>query len=245
MVFGKSMEDSLAKMYEWRTGSRITETQICGEADDTPFPMRATLDAIDEAGNIVEFKAVSIGGARLWPEDGDAENLPPRVIYQVQHQMRVAERDRCIVFAGIPLETRLYEVRRNDEIISLLMDMEKDFWDAIQLKAYPLPIMDEDAETFMRAFGVREDRVGLSHEVQMMVDLYEETGETLRELEAQKKRLRERILAAMVGNRYGCLPDGRMIDCKLIEIKERTQVVKAHTQLRLMIKKGDSEHGDR
>jgi len=236
MVFGKNMEDALAKMYKWRTYRGLAETQICCEADGTSFPMRATLDAIDECGDIVEFKAVSIGGARYWPEDGDSDNLPPRVIYQVQHQMRVADRDRCFVFAGIPLETRIYEVIRNDEIIGPLMDLEERFWRCVVEEECP---DDVDAETFLKAFGVREHRVGLSINVQDTVDAYELIGSQLRELEAEKKRLKDGILAALGGNRFGELPDGRMIDCKLIEIKERTQVVKAHTQLRLMIKKGD------
>ncbi len=237
MRFGKAMEGAIAEMYRWRTEDRVIKTQICGEADGTPYPMRATLDAITESGKILEFKAVSIGGARWWPEDGDAENLPPRVIYQVQHQMRVADKDSCTVVAAIPLELRLYVVQRREDILKPLMEMEEQFWHCIQDKRYPLPVMDEDAEVFIKAMGVRDQAVSLGMEVQDTVDAYERIGAEVRELETEKKRLKDRILSAMFSYRYGLLPDGRTIDCNLIDIPARIQNVKAYTQLRLTVKK--------
>lgn len=239
MRFGKAMESAIAAMYTQRTHKRVMDIQICGECSDSPYPMRATIDAMDENGDILEFKAVSVGGARFWPEDGDADNLPARVIYQVQHQMRVADANRVLVVAAIPLELRIYEVRRREEIIGPLMALEESFWGYVASEEYPdrHAIDDADAEVFIKAFGVKENRIGLSMEIQEVVDDYEMLGTAIRNSEAEKKRLKDRILSAMCNNRYAELPDGRILDCKLIEIAERTQVVKAHTQLRLTVKR--------
>ena len=195
--------------------------------------------ATPTATSQLQLKAVSAGAARYWPEDRDSDNLPPRVIYQVQHQMRVAERERCIVFVGIPLETRVYEVLRREEIIEPLMELEHKFWEHVMREEYPDDVRDEDAETFIRAFGVREAHIGMSIQAQDIVDAYELISSQIREAEIEKKRLRDRIVSGMGGNRYGHLPDGRTIDCNLIQVKERVQTVKAHTQLRLNVKRPD------
>jgi putative phage-type endonuclease len=237
MQFGLLLEDDIMEMYERKTCEVISARQVCGEAEDAGFPMRATLDGMTDSGKIVECKAIGVYASRNWPEDGDSDNIPIEVFFQVQHQMRVADVDRCDVLAFVPLELRVYPVSRNDEIMLMLIALEREFWDCVVAKMPPPYLDDRDAEPMIRAMGVHDRTVGLSAEVQEVVDDYESICEMLKELEADKKLHRERILSAMSSNRYGALPDGRIVDCNLIQVAERTQVVKAHQQIRLSIKR--------
>lgn len=236
MQFGILLEDDICEMYTRKTSEVVSATQICGEAEDTPYPMKATIDGKTESGKLIECKATGIYGSRNWPEDGDWENIPVEVFFQVQHQMRVAGVDRCDVLAFIPLELRIYSIPRNDDILVLLMELEQEFWECVAAEIPP-PYLDHcDAEPMIKALGVQDRCVGMSLEAQDVVDNYEFICEKLRELEADKKLLRERILSAMCSNRYASLPDGRIVDCNVIDVAERTQTVRAHKQIRLSIK---------
>lgn len=236
MQFGLLLEDDAMEMYTRKTGEVVAATQIAGEAEGTTFPMRATLDGMTSSGKLIECKAVGVGASRNWPEDGDAEDIPVEVYFQVQHQMRVADVDRCDVLALIPLELRIYPVYRRDDILSMVMELEEEFWACVDARRPPPYLDDRDAEPFIRAFGVEDRCRPMPLEVQDVVDNYEFICEKLRELEVDKKVLRDRILSAMCNNRHASLPDGRVVTCNVTEVAERTQTVKAHKQVRLTIK---------
>jgi putative phage-type endonuclease len=236
MQFGLLLEDDILEMYTRKTGVTALLRQVSVESESVDFPMRATLDAVASDGRLLECKAVSIGGANHWPEDGDWENLPSRVLFQVQHQMSVADRDRCDVIAFLPLQLRIYPVRRRDDLIAPLIEMEEEFWRYVADETPPPPLSDAEAESCVRALGVADRCIPLGLDVQEVADDYDKICEDIRELEFDKKRIRERLIAAMAGNRHASLPDGRMLDCNVIHVAERVQTVKAHQQVRLSIK---------
>jgi len=235
MRWGHRLEDDIADAYSEATGIAIRETQVCCRSDGHPW-MIATVDGVAD-DRLVEFKAVGMWAMRELGESGDTDTLPAGWILQVQHQMEAHGSDRCDVAVFLPtLELRVYPVERSPILVDSLMEIEAEFWSFVTTKQPPPALDPGDAEALLRVFGNTETRIDLSHDMCNLLDLYEQAREQIKQAERTKEQVRARLIAALGHHKYGDLPDGRSYSVSVSERMERTQVVRAHTEVRLNIK---------
>lgn len=237
MQWGLWLEPVIGKAYCDRTGINLDATQLCCEHPQYPW-MRATIDAHCN-GKLVEFKAVGFETGRRLGEDGDSDSLPTEWLLQKQHQLAVADYEwgDVAVFLGHLLELRIYPVQRNDELIATLIESESEFWESVQSKNAPTPETIEDYIEWTKRSGGKGTRIAIEDpRIIKACNQYDEDAYWIADKKDNRDIMKREILAALSGHEYGDLPDGRVIRAQVIEVQERVQTVKAHTQLRLTIR---------
>lgn len=236
MKWGLWLEPAIAAAYQDRTGCTYEAEQRRVEWAIRPW-MRATLDRVRDDGIIVELKSTSYGMAKTLGEDGDIDSLPDEWLLQVQHQMAVSGCDITDIAVYLPTpELRIYTVERDDRLIKALCELEAEFWDHVQRRVPPPAIDYRDAESLVRLNGIKDSRVVLGDDASSLASQYTELQRDSSEVERGRQSIKSQLLHLLNGNEYGELPDGRIIRCHVIEVAERTQTVKAHSQIRLSIR---------
>ncbi len=70
--------------------------------------------------------------------DWKGEELPVRYVLEAQHCMRVSKTDKCYIAALIGGKRFVYkEVLRDEKVIYMIIEIEKDFWEKNVLKKIP------------------------------------------------------------------------------------------------------------
>lgn len=130
LYWGKELEPVIAKFYTAKTGHKVRRVNaVLQHPDPDKSFMLANLDyAVNKADvGVLEIKTAGQYGAKLW-KDG----VPIHVLCQVQHQLAVTGKQLahvCVLICGH--EARLFEIRRDDQLIDLLVKAERRFWDYV------------------------------------------------------------------------------------------------------------------
>lgn len=185
---GLALEPTIADLYTEQTGRGIAETQLFGISEQFDW-MSATIDGINEQGNIVEFKHIT---TRRLQELGDEEmeQVPEPWLVQVHHQMIVAEKQSAEIAVLIGNEDfRIYPVERNPELADLIIAMETEFAEAIRSQTPPWAGPQDNCSTVLRAYGPPNGAIQLSPDFdQMLVEV-----EMLKAIEKEAAERRERL----------------------------------------------------
>jgi len=102
--------------------------------------LAAEIDGETDDGRNIEVKTVSPFRMNEWGEAG-TDNLPLHYVAQVQHQLMVTGRQMCFVpvlFGADDFE--VYEVERDDDLITRIRQREIDFWNLYVIPRSPPPI---------------------------------------------------------------------------------------------------------
>lgn len=130
-MWGHIMEPILRNHFSEVTGKTVIELKAMLQHPEHPF-MLADVDGIttDDAGNpaILEIKTASAYKASDW-DDG----VPAYYQTQIQHYLCVTgiRKAYCVVLIG-GNSFKIYEVDADDEIQSMLIAVEKNFWNKVQ-----------------------------------------------------------------------------------------------------------------
>ncbi len=104
-------------------------------------PIAANIDAtVDETGNPVEAKTVGMRNYRMTEAWGEplTDEIPDDVFVQCQTHLLCAERDTCYVAAFLAGRgMHRYEVQRDDELIEMMIEAARAFWECIQTRTPP------------------------------------------------------------------------------------------------------------
>lgn len=136
MYFGSLLEPLLREEFTKRTGRKVVELKAMLQHPEYPF-MLADVDGItvDDNGNpaILEIKTASEYKRNEW-DDG----VPPYYQTQIQHYLCVTgiEKAYCVVLIG-GNTFKIYEVDADKEIQSMLIEIEKAFWNKVQNNIRP------------------------------------------------------------------------------------------------------------
>ena len=156
--------------------------------------LAAEIDAESGSDN-VEIKTVSHYADKDWGEPG-TDDIPIYYAAQVMHGLMVTGRERCIVGALIGLDDlRVYEVRRDDDLIASIRQREIEFWRLVQEQTPP-PIESAEDATF--AWPQSDDSA-----VEATMDLVGKADELLsikraiKEMESREEELKGSIMAYM------------------------------------------------
>lgn len=146
--FGNMLEPIVKKEFTRRTGLKVRAKRMLLQSEEYPF-MLADLDGVvrvDGKTCIFEAKTASAYKQGIWER-----GVPEEYQLQVQHYMAVTGAGRAYV-AALVGGNRFYwhEVCRDEELIGMIIRLEKDFWERNVLQGVePVPDGSEATAVFL------------------------------------------------------------------------------------------------
>ena len=207
--WGTQLEPFVRAEFTKRTGIEVIHTMQLLQSEEHPF-MLANLDGIcdvpDVGKCIFEAKTASAYKAGEWED-----TIPDEYMLQVQHYMAVTG---CVgtyiavLIGGNTFKWRFVE--RDEELISMLIELETAFWNHVQ-DSTPPPLDGSDASAKFLAERFR-DSIPQSHITlpDTAADLLAQYDEACEELEivTERKQKAENLLKEMMGeNEVGTTGD--------------------------------------
>lgn len=180
--WGNILEDTVAKEFELRTGKKVRRKNKIMVSKEYPF-MLANIDReIVGEDSILECKTANQFLAKEW----DGEEIPASYIIQGQHYLAITGKKKvyyAVLIGGQKFKWK--ELERDEELIKIIIDKEKDFWNNFVLKNIP-PALDGSsaAEKYLKE-RYPEATEGTQ------IELSNDYNSLLKELEGYKTKIKE------------------------------------------------------
>lgn len=192
--WGTELEDMVAREFSKRTGKKVRRRNAILQSVEYPF-MTANLDReIVGEKAFLECKTVNAFGAKDW----ESEEIPASYLVQVMHYLAVTGYEKAYIAVLIGGQKFVYkEVARDEELIKMIIQSEKDFWENFIVKNVP-PSLDGStaAEKYLKERykdSHPEVTVSLKSEYKDKIRSYFELKNSIKELEAQAKKIENNI----------------------------------------------------
>lgn len=208
--WGTQLESLVRAEFSKRTGVEVRLVKQLLQSEEQPF-MLANLDGActhpDLGPCVFEAKTASAYKSGEW----EADAIPDAYLLQVQHYMAVTGYRGAYIAVLIGGNTFKWKlIQRDDELISMLIRLEADFWRHVQ-SGTPPPLDGSDASAaFLRTFfpgSVPGSQVALPAQAADLVAQYRSFSEQA-ERAAEKKQEAENLLKQMLGeNEMGTAGD--------------------------------------
>jgi len=210
--FGTVLEPIVKKEFVRRTGLKVRAKKMLLQSEDYPF-MIADLDGvIYENGEICIFEAKT---ASTYKEEVWKSGVPEEYMLQVQHYMAVTGAKKTYIAALVGGNQFYYhEVHRNEELISLIIDMEKHFWEQNVLKGKePTPDGSEATTDYFNSKYSQSNgsAIELPETALMLCRQYDELTEQLNELKDRKEAISNQLKNYLKDNEVGVVGNRRVI----------------------------------
>lgn len=209
--FGTVLEPVVKKEFTRRTGMKVRAKKALLQSEEYPF-MLADLDGViyeDGEMCIFEAKTASAYKQEVW-ENG----VPEEYILQVQHYMAVTGAKKTYIAALVGGNRFFYHVvERNEELISLIITMEKKFWEENVLGGTePVPDGSEATTDFLN--GRYETSNGktivLPEEAMDLCASYDDLSAQLNDLKERKGAVVNQLKNYLKENEIGVIGDRRV-----------------------------------
>lgn len=199
--WGTQLEPFVRAEFTKRTGIEVQCVRRLLQSGELPF-MLANLDGICEIPDygtcIFEAKTASAYKIAEW--DGA---IPDEYQLQLQHYMAVTGYKAAYIAVLIGGNTFRWKfVERDEELISMLIDLEADFWRHVQdCTPPPLDGSDASAKFLAQRFpnSTPKSQIALPDAAVDLLAQYDEACEEL-EAAAERKREAENLLKEMLGD---------------------------------------------
>lgn len=208
--WGTQLESLVRAEFSKRTGIEVQTVKRLFQSEEYPF-MLANLDGVcvhPELGPcIFEAKTASAYKSGEWESDA----IPDEYLLQVQHYMAVTGYRGAYVAVLIGGNRFKWQfVERDEELISMLIKLEADFWNHVQ-DATPPPLDGSDAAAkfLSQRFpsSVPKSTIKLPDTAADLLAQYDEACEQL-EAVTERKQKAENLLKEMLGeNEVGTVGD--------------------------------------
>ena len=229
--WGTLLEPFVRAEFTKRTGIEVTHKNELLQSEEYPF-MLANLDGICEVPDygicIFEAKTASAYKAGEWED-----SIPEEYMIQLQHYLAVtgyAGSYIAVLIGGNTFKWKFIE--RDEELISMLIELEADFWNHVQQKTPPPLDGSSASEKFLAErfpSSNPKSQIALPASAVDLISQYDEACEQLEEI-AEKKKYAENLLKEMMGNN------------EIGTVKDRIVTWKSVTQERLDSKTLKAEH---
>lgn len=199
--WGTQLEPFVRAEFTKRTGIEVQCIRQLLQSGELPF-MLANLDGICEVPDcgtcIFEAKTASAYKAGEWDN-----SIPDEYQLQIQHYMAVTGYKAAYIAVLIGGNTFRWKfVERDEELISMLIDLEADFWKHVQ-DGTPPPLDGSDASAKFLAqrfpSSTPKSQIALPDAAVDLLAQYDEACEEL-EAAAERKREAENLLKEMLGD---------------------------------------------
>ena len=199
--WGTQLEGLVRAEFTKRTGIEVEHRMELLRSDEHPF-MQANLDGTclhpDLGPCIFEAKTASAFKVGEW-EDG----IPDEYFLQVQHYMAVTGYGGCYIAALIGGNTFRWKfIPRDEELITMLVQLEADFWQHVQNKTPPpLDGSNASARFLAERFpnSMSNSRIELPNQVEQLIQQYDEASQQIKAL-TERKQEAENLLKEMLGS---------------------------------------------
>ena len=229
--WGTQLEALVRAEFTKRTGIEVRQVKQLLQSEEYPF-MLANLDGICEIPDvgtcIFEAKTASAYKTGEWDD-----SIPDEYALKLAHYMAVtgyAGAYIAVLIGGNSFKWRFLE--RDEELISMLIELEANFWDHVQnCTPPPLDGSNASAKFLSERFpsSIPKSHITLPGEAADLLLQYDEACEKL-EVITERKRQAENLLKEMMG------------DSEMGTIGDRTIVWKSVSQERLDSKTLKAEH---
>lgn len=199
--WGTQLEPFVRAEFTKRTGIEVQCVRQLLQSGELPF-MLANLDGICEVPDygtcIFEAKTASAYKIAEWDDA-----IPDEYQLQLQHYMAVTGYKAAYIAVLIDGNTFRWKfVERDEELISMLIDLEADFWRHVQdCTPPPLDGSDASAKFLAQRFpnSTPKSQIALPDAAVDLLAQYDEACEEL-EAAAERKREAENLLKEMLGD---------------------------------------------
>ena len=198
--WGTQLEPFVRAEFTRRTGIEVKQVKELLQSEEYPF-MLANLDGICEVPDvgtcIFEAKTASAYKAGEWED-----TIPDEYMLQVQHYMAVtgyAGTYIAVLIGGNTFKWRFVE--RDEELISMLIELESAFWNHVQDSTPPpLDGSDASAKFLSERFpsSTPKSHITLPDTAADLLAQYDEACEQL-EIVTEQKQKAENLLKEMMG----------------------------------------------
>lgn len=215
MYWGRVMEDVIAKEFQVRNNMKINRVNAMLKHPEYGWAL-GNIDRLitDEKGakGILEIKTVSEYLKNYW----DGEEVPVQYMVQLQWYMFVAGVNYGYFAALIGGNKYIQKyVQRDDELIEMLLNIAKDFWENNVLKKIP-PIVDgSEASTDLlkSLYPTSEEgtEITLPNETLELIEKREELKDQVKEIETEILDCENKIKDLLKHNEIGVVGDKKVI----------------------------------
>lgn len=145
LEMGKVLEPVAIARFERKEKLTVTDRQL--QVQDPTWGVRwVTLDGRASDGGIVEAKSVGFADPREWGDEFEDAAVPMQYLLQAQHALACTG----ATHAWLPVivlnrQFRVYRIQRDEELIGMLTEKERAFWQHVVDRTPPPPISVEDA----------------------------------------------------------------------------------------------------
>ena len=215
--WGTQLESIVRAEFTRRTGIEVTKPDVILQSEEHPF-MLANLDGVCEVPDvgacIFEAKTASAYKAGEWED-----TIPDEYQLQIQHYMAVTGYAGAYIAVLIGGNTFRWKfVERDEELISMLIELESAFWNHVQdCTPPPLDGSDAAAKFLSERFPTSKPTSHITLP-DTAADLLAQYDEACAELEAvtERKQKAENLLKEMLGDNEVGTTAGRVITWKSV-----------------------------
>lgn len=196
--WGNVMEGIVAQEFSIRTGLKVRRRNAILKHPEHEF-MFANVDRlIIGKREGLECKTASEYLKNEWEDD----EIPAAYLLQIQHYMAVTGYKAWHIAVLIGGNKFIHKrIERDEELISYLIQIEKDFWENHVLKEIPPAFDGSDASVdLLKALYPESDpasEINLPKDVETLIEALEVIKSDIKESETQKKEYENQIKALM------------------------------------------------
>lgn len=198
--WGTQLEALVRAEFTKRTGIEVNTIKHILQHEDFPF-MLANLDGTCQHPNygtcVFEAKTASAYKAMEWED-----KIPDEYMLQIQHYMAVTGYKGTYIAVLIGGNTFKWKfIERDEEIISMLIELEKNFWEHVQNEIPPALDGSSASEKFLAERfpdSIPKSKIELPETAENLISEYNSACEKLEEITEQKQKA-ENMLKEMLG----------------------------------------------
>lgn len=203
IYWGNVLEDVVAKEFETRTGKKVRKNNKMLRHPEHEF-MLANLDRVIVGEKaLLECKTTSQYNIDQWKDD----EIPASYLCQIQHYMAVTGYEKAYIAVLCGGNQFIWkEVSRDDELIEIIINAEKDFWYNNVLAGVIPEIDGSDAtKDFLNHMykDIDETEVQLSDDVETLLTALEQVKQEEKELKELKTQYENKIKHILGNNLAG------------------------------------------
>lgn len=203
IYWGNVLEDVVAKEFTERTGKKVRKVNKMFRHPKYNF-MLANIDrAVVGEKAVLECKTTSEYNKEAWKED----EIPDSYIAQVQHYMAVTGYEKGYIAVLIGGNKFIWkEIERDEELINIIIQEEKYFWENYILGDDIPPVDGSVATTEFMKFKYQDSvdtQAVLDENDEMIIKALNQIKEEEKELKEQKAKYENQIKNKLGENQFG------------------------------------------
>lgn len=193
IYWGNVLEDVVAKEFQARTGKKVRRMNKMLRHPEHDF-MTANLDRVIVGEKaFLECKTTSAYKVGDW----DGEDIPAAYLCQVQHYMAVTGYEKAYIAVLIGGNKFVWkEINRDQELIDIMIEREKNFWENHVLTETPPGIDGSSAAVDFLAKRYQQDNgetIMLNSNTEEKLEAIESLDSEIKSLTEQKKKYENEV----------------------------------------------------